>query len=191
MDNKSRKGQIIKDILLAVASVAVVGIAVAAAIAAPNAIGAFGGLMRQKRYSKSQINRGLSYLKAKKIIGVGKDACGNTVIKLTEAGKEKLIKYKIEEMVLQKPKKWDKKWRIVMFDIPEEYKVNRDTLSGKLKQLGFYRMQKSAWIWPYSVEDEITFLKEVYEIRPFVNLITAERVENEIKYLKYFGLLRT
>ncbi|OGE81027.1 MAG: hypothetical protein A3H72_00845 [Candidatus Doudnabacteria bacterium RIFCSPLOWO2_02_FULL_48_8] len=182
---QGKKGQIVKDILL---TLVVLGILTAVAVVAPNAILALGLLVRKKKYTKRQITRALSHLKDKKILGIGNDGRGNTVIKLTDQGKAKIIRYKLEDMVLNKPKRWDQKWRIVIFDIPEKFRVNRNTLSQKLKALGFYQMQKSAWLWPYPVEDEVTFLKEVYEIRPFVSLVTADRIEGEWRYLKHFGL---
>jgi DNA-binding transcriptional regulator PaaX len=49
----------------------------------------------------------------------------------------------VEEVKLKKPEKWDKKWRIVIFDIPNKKKPARNTLTEKLKKLGFYHLQKA------------------------------------------------
>jgi DNA-binding transcriptional regulator PaaX len=38
--------------------------------------------------------------------------------------------------------KWDEKWRIVAFDIPEKFKTGRDALRRKLKEVGFHELQK-------------------------------------------------
>ena len=41
---------------------------------------------------------------------------------LTDKGKNKAITFKIDSMEIKKPKQWDNKWRIVLFDIPEKHK---------------------------------------------------------------------
>lgn len=47
--------------------------------------------------------------------------------------------------------KWDRKWRIVIFDIEEKERKNRDYLRIKLKEVGFGMIQESVWISPYDV----------------------------------------
>ena len=47
---------------------------------------------------------------------------------------------------IDKPKIWDKKWRIVVFDIPEKQRGARDSLRTYLKKLDFYELQKSIFI---------------------------------------------
>jgi DNA-binding transcriptional regulator PaaX len=64
------------------------------------------------------------------------------IIRLTDVGKEKALwsKMKLED------EKWDGKWRVVIWDIPEKRRSARDVLRFKLKQLGFIRWQRSVWI---------------------------------------------
>ena len=92
-------------------------------------------------------------------------------------------------MKIEKPKIWDGKWRIVIFDIPKHKKRARDALREKLKELGFYPFQKSVWVFPYPCEKEIQFLVELFDIWPYVNLIVAENISNDIKLRKHFKLL--
>src|SRR3989338_8740607 len=54
-----------------------------------------------------------------------------------------------------KHKQWDKKWRVVIFDIPREFNRERDVLRGKLKEFGFYMLQESVFIFPYPCENEL------------------------------------
>ena len=37
-------------------------------------------------------------------------------------GEKKALKFKLDEMEIKKPAKWDGEWRIVIFDIPERFK---------------------------------------------------------------------
>src|SRR3989344_4593151 len=59
---------------------------------------------------------------------------------------------------IKKPARWDKLWRLVIFDIPEEERTGRMALAAKLKELGFYPLQKSVFIHPYECKDEIDFI---------------------------------
>ena len=73
-------------------------------------------------------------------------------IRLTELGLKKLQErqQKQKEKVLLNKKisneKWDGKWRVVVFDIPEVNKRIRGVLRETLKVLEFKPLQKSVWI---------------------------------------------
>lgn len=79
---------------------------------------------------------------------------GKLVAQLTKEGEKKIAKYEFEEMKIQKPKKWDGKWRLVIFDIPEGKKTAREFLRQKLISLGFYQLQKSVYIQPFPCIEE-------------------------------------
>lgn len=64
------------------------------------------------------------------------------VIKLTDKGLDQAVWAKIK---LESNKRWDKIWRMVIFDIPENKRLARDLLRYKLKEWGFIKLQKSVW----------------------------------------------
>ena len=113
---------------------------------------------------------------------------GEVEIILTKEGKKKAIKYQLDEMEIKKPDKWDNKWRMVIFDIPEKKKRAREALRNKLKDMGFKELQKSVFIHPYECEDEISFITEVFEIRPYVRFARLEMFTNEEQFKLKFGL---
>lgn len=117
----------------------------------------------------------------------GKD--GFVKIVLTKEGQRKAIKFKIDEIEIKKPSKWDGEWRVVIFDIPEKFKKAREALRKKLKDLGFFKLQESVFILPYECEDEINFIIEVFQIRPFVRLMRVKSFTNEEQIRLKFGLL--
>ena len=93
-----------------------------------------------------------------------------------------------EDFKIKRPKKWDKKWRIIIFDIPEKRKSTREKIREILNQAGFQRIQDSVWIYPYDCEDVIGLLKIDYGIGKYLLYIIADQVEND-KYLRMdFGL---
>lgn len=100
-----------------------------------------------KRFKKSNyyrlVKRSLETGYIEKIIKNNK-----TYLRLTSTGQEK-TKRDFPFTLLQN-KKWDGKWRVVIFDIEEKERKNRDFLRVKLKELGFGMIQKSVWISPYN-----------------------------------------
>ena len=153
-----------------------VGIVVIA-LTIPNALGAFGKLYYSgRKYDKRQFKQSLNYLKSRKLVTIAQEG-GKTVIELTKNGKAKLLKYKLNDIVIQPQKKWDRKWRLVCFDIPEKLKASRVLFQRKLREIGLIQIQKSLYITPYPCEDEIDFIKEMFEIRPFVRIVTAESID--------------
>jgi CRISPR-associated endonuclease Cas2 len=134
--------------------------------------------LKKKKFDKRKFNRSIKRLEDQGMVTISQEG-EETVIRLTKKGKERALKYKLEDMEIKKPKKWDGKWRIVIFDIPEKKKLARNVLRDKLKELGFERVQKSVFVHPYPCRDEIDFIKEVYEIAPYVQLVTAESFDEE------------
>ena len=82
-------------------------------------------------------------------------------IRLTNKGKMEIIKYKIK-LKLDKPK-WDGKWRGVCWDIPEISRKDRDYLRRQLKWVGLKEMQKSFWVFPFEIKEELTELVKLYK----------------------------
>ena len=99
------------------------------------------------------------------------------------------MKFKLDDIKIKKPKKWDKQWRIVIFDIPNKFKKAREAIRKKLKELGFIKLQESVFVFPYECENEINFIVEVFQIRPFIRFIRANSVSNEEQLMINFGLL--
>ena len=127
-------------------------------------------------------------LKHKRLVSiVEKD--GEQILTLSEAGKKRVLKFNLDQIEIVRPRKWDWNWRIVVFDIPEKRREGRDALRRKLKQLGFYQLQKSCFIHPFDCKSEIDFISEIYEVSPYVNFIVAREVEGAKQLQKVYNLL--
>ena len=123
-----------------------------------------------------------------RLVDYKEDKDGSVKIILTKEGQKKALKFKLDEMEIKKPVKWDGEWRVVIFDIPERFKKAREALRMKLKDLGFLELQKSVLVLPYECEDEIDFIVEVFLIRPFVRFVRAKSFTNEEQLKIKFGL---
>ncbi|MDP4000749.1 MAG: hypothetical protein Q8P83_00715 [bacterium] len=180
----TKKSEIMKNILsvLAVTGIVVVSLTM------PNLLQIFGPrIVGRKKYNGRQLYGSLYNLKKSGYISMKQEG-DKTIIKMTKRGIEKNLKFNLEKLKIKKQTSWDKKWRIVIFDIPENRKTNRNALSFKLKEIGFKPLQKSVWICPYPCEDEIDFIKEMYEIRPYVRIITADSIDTQYDLIKSFNL---
>lgn len=98
------------------------------------------------------VNRSLKTGDIEKVVKDGK-----VYLRLTSAGKNKV---KRDFPIVNLTKKWNKHWVIVIFDIEEKSKGVRERLRNKLKSLGFGMLQKSIWISPLAIGED---MKEVIE----------------------------
>ncbi len=135
------------------------------------------------------LRRTIKNLYKSKLVEEKQNPNGTITIILSNKGKEKALTYDLEKIKIKKPIKWDKKWRVVLFDIPENRKKTREALRFHLKKLGFYEFQKSVFVHPYDCKDEIDYLIEFYDIRRFVRFIIADSIDNELHLKEYFDLL--
>jgi len=146
-------------------------------------------LLKFLKYKIKQIRASAYYLKKRGLIEYIKDENGVMTVKITDNGKKYLKKFDIDNMILNKPNKWDGKWRLVMFDIPEKHKKAREALRYKLKELDFLRLQDSVWVTPYPCDDEIRFLREIFNISFNVDIVVTDDLKHhEIKLKRYFEL---
>lgn len=97
--------------------------------------------------------------------------------------------FQIDQLNIRKPKKWDRKWRLLLFDISENKRIIRDILRGKLKELGFCPFQESVWIYPYSCDAEMELLKDFFGLSDEeMQLVVADKLENDSFFKNFFNL---
>lgn len=192
--------QIIKDnknaktvINVALALIAVGGILTVGAIA-PNALGGFLRMYKNSQKAKkekyNQIWRGFNALKKQRAIEFVREENNCLVYRLNKKGEEKIEKFVFEELRVGIPNKWDKNWRLVIFDIPETKKMARKALTRKLKELDFYQCQKSVWIHPFPCWKEIEFIKDVFNIKPFVKIFLVKEMTDGKTLYHFKNLLK-
>lgn len=113
---------------------------------------------------------------------------GKDVVEVTEGGKRKILEYKLNELKIKPSKVWDKKWRVVMFDIPERRRRARNALSRILKEIGLVQLQKSVFIGPFECRNEIDFISNYFHVRDYVNYLEVARVDHEARLEQRFHL---
>ena len=123
-----------------------------------------------------------------KLVDYKEKSDGTVSMTLTNNGKKKIIQFNLDLIEIKKPKQWDRLWRLVIFDIPEEERRGRNALAAKLKELGFYPLQKSVFIHPYECKNEVDFIVELFNLRPYVRLFTIKETDIELDLRNKFNL---
>ncbi|MFC1623548.1 CRISPR-associated endonuclease Cas2 [Patescibacteria group bacterium] len=182
---KNNKVPVKKIVLTTIATVGLVSVAVMA----PNALQALKMFSNNTKYNKKQyLSKVIQNLLNKELIKF-ETKNNKKFVRLTEKGEKELAKYELGDLKIKKPKRWDKKWRVVMFDIKETRKGTRTILRNNLNRLGFVRLQNSVWIFPYDCEELIVMLKSNLFLGKDVLYMTVDKLEND-KWLKeVFGLV--
>lgn len=73
--------------------------------------------------------------------------------------------------------KWDGRWRVAIFDIPESKRPLRDYLRGVLKRLGCKEFQRSMWIYPHRLPSFVAKLFEDPQVRKYARLLTTSDID--------------
>ncbi len=164
---------------------------VSLALVAPNTVQALKllGLDPKKVYRKKYyVDAAIEKLYKRGLIETVKKANGEKYVKLTSEGKKQLFKFEFEGLSKHKPNKWDKKYRVVIFDIKENLRFSRDDLRRMLMNFGFVRLQNSVWVYPYPCEGAINLLKANLEMGDEVVYMKVESIENDGWLREHFKL---
>ena len=179
------KSEIVKDILYWLFVAESVAIAATSPYFLRNLLRGFKNL---KKYPRKKVYDTFYYLRKNGFLEINQK--GHQIyIYLTKEGKKKAGLFQIDSLKIKRPKKWDGKWWIVIFDIAQLKKIYREALRGKLKELGFYSLQKSVWIYPFNCQAEIELLKDFFGLSENeIRLILAENIGDDKKFKEIFKL---
>lgn len=113
---------------------------------------------------------------------------GRVFLRITEKG-TKALAFAKEKVALQTSRKrWDRRWRMVAFDIPERRAKVRARLRAVMHEVGFVRMQNSLWVFPHDCEEFVALLKAELKIGKDVLYAVIEQIEHDSALRKHFGL---
>jgi len=139
-----------------------------------------------KRDPRDRLYVVASRLKRKGLIKFEK-VQGKTRMLLTEQGRAR-ARRAILGNPLPRKKRWDERWRILIFDIPESKRALRDKVRSIVSGFGFVRLQDSVWVFPYDCEDIITLLKAELRLGTQMLYIIADAIEYDKPLREQFDL---
>jgi len=113
---------------------------------------------------------------------------------LTPAGEYAALKAFVRKELVAMEKKeraeprWDGRWRLVFFDIPENRRPVRDYVRNILKRLGFREFQRSTWIYPHKLPGFLAKMLADPHLRKHTRVITTSDIDYDEDLRRYFRL---
>jgi DNA-binding transcriptional regulator PaaX len=185
MGKRTSTTDIVDGLLVALASAGAMGLTVVA----PNGVTAIEKPLEKflsGRNNRKEARRIATYLKQQKLVEVTTKNGTDYRVKLSAKGKTRTNLVRLDQLEIPRSG-WDKKWRMVMFDIPEQHKTIRDFVSRHLRLVGFKQLQRSVFVYPYPVEEFIVLIKELLpEIEDNLSYMVVEEIDQHNKLVKQF-----
>lgn len=182
---KKPKSEITKDVLLWVFAAGLISIAATSPYFIQNVLRENKKL---KKYPKRKIQDAFASFKRRGLLKV--EYHNNQIyISLTKEGKKKAGILQINDLRIARPRQWDGKWRVLIFDIAHEKRFYREALRGKLKELHFFLFQKSVWVHAFDCKAEMDILRDFFGLNSHeMCLVTAERIEHDEELRHFFDV---
>lgn len=184
-----RRSEATSVIMESLLKLAVAGTTLTLALLAPNAMIALEKPLKKyldkldDRGKQREVRRVLSYMKSQGLV----KATYDHGLQITERGREKLGQLTFDNLQITPPQQWDHKWRIVFYDIPEERKSGRDALTRKLRDIGFFQLQRSVFIHPFPCRQVIEHVTAACNVDRYVTYIETSFIDNEQTLIARFG----
>ena len=102
-------------------------------------------------------------------------------IQLSVKGIHRLQHAQITSLEIPRQEPWDKKWRILMFDIPARKADSRYLLTSSLRRLGFTLVQGSVWAHPFPCHDVIYKLSQFANIQDCISFFEVSALDSITK----------
>lgn len=113
----------------------------------------------------------------------------NQYARLTKEGKKKVHSLALEQDTTILSPAWDGKWRIILLDLPETRKDERDSLRYLLKKAGFLCLKNSVWISPFPYEHLFTNIKKDFGLTTELMVFVTDNIDTETKQA-FFELVK-
>ena len=175
----------------------VTGVIAVAAIA-PNLLHVVGKMSRygyenvdrKKRFENrtKDLVKSIYYLKRYKYVQLAQEG-DEFIMKVTKKGEDKIRRMNFKTLQVPRTARFFKHWWFVLADVPSKpYRHQADLFREKLKQMDFYPLQRTVWVFPFNPIDQVEFISVYYGIEQFVTVLEAAKVDrdDEEKLNKFF-----
>jgi DNA-binding transcriptional regulator PaaX len=132
--------------------------------------------------------RTVRLLEEKKLIKLERSGEDIFMVQPTKKGRERVSLARLLDAKLVIKKKWDGRWRLVVFDIPEKKRGMRNLLRQCLKNWDFRRLQASVFVSPYDCREAVEFLIRTCAGERYIKFIEAEHISRDRDIRRYFAL---
>lgn len=143
----------------------------------------------EDRAKRRRLQRSFQYLMRNKY--VTKDTTGKGArIGLTVRGKTRIMRHIRERTLLvpiNRPKVWDRRWRIILFDIPTAERSKRNAFRALIRRLGAVMLQKSVWIYPFDCSEQVSILKSMFNFSDHeLRIVVGDTIGDDEEFRRHF-----
>lgn len=169
------------------------GLLLAGSVVAPNLPKAFAPFFEEdeyeawKRFNIPYLKRTLKRLEKQKLVELDEEN-GMQVVRITDNGRKKVLRYALDELAVEKPKVWNGNWWLVSYDLPKEFRSQREVLRDYLRAWGFYPLHKSVFLHAYPCFRQVEFLREYLGISENLRVFKVSQIENDQLFRDFFGV---
>lgn len=160
------------------------------AVLAPNALQSLELLTGRRKYNRRYYLKTTASRLANKGLIRWEKGNNKTFAGITDKGRQTLARYQLGDYDFQKPKRWDGKWRLLIFDIKESKREVRNQFRLELSNFGFRRLQNSVWVTPHECGELSFLLKTALGLGREVIYISESKIENDKELRKIFSLIK-
>lgn len=139
------------------------------------------------REERNRIWKILKYLETRERIRI-EIVDGERVLTLTRGGRSALSSLTIDDLSIERPRDWDEKWRVVMFDIPMSTSRSRIPFRQKLQDLGFEMYQKSVFVYPFECREEVNLVAQHFGVQQYIRYLVVEEMSDMHELIRKFDL---
>ena len=188
LEQKSKRNRRLGAYQAALLAAVALGVVVFIAATAPNAaqlLKYFPGYKKGAKFNY-QVKSALSRLAENGLLTFVEKG-GKRYARITPEGK-RALDLETERIKVTKKRRWDRRWRLVVFDIPERRRSVRIRLRKFMASCGFYRLQDSVWAYPHDCEDLIALVKAEFRIGADALYLIVEQMERDKNLREHFQL---
>ena len=125
-----------------------------------------------------KVTKAFYYLKARGYVELTRQG-NDFLVKITQKGRKKVQRMQFISLAIKRPEKWDSHWWAVIADVPNEERRRADLFRDKIKELGFYPLQRTVWVHPFDPRDEVDFVSARYGIQHYVTTMRIDILDPE------------
>ncbi|MCE9549106.1 hypothetical protein K8Q98_01770 [Candidatus Nomurabacteria bacterium] len=103
----------------------------------------------------------------------------NNYARLTKEGKKKFHSLKLDNDNTLVNTSWDGFWRIILLDLPETRKNEREALRYLLKKANFICLKNTVWVSPHPYEHLFTNIKKDLGLSTELMIIVTDKLDEE------------
>ncbi|MEK7132824.1 MAG: CRISPR-associated endonuclease Cas2 [Patescibacteria group bacterium] len=146
----------------------------------------------EDRARRRKLQQSFDYLKRHKYVAIKNSSQRTTGSVITNEGYKRLKRLLMRRALaspIERHKKWDGKWRLILFDIPASERAKRNAFRSLIRRIGAVMLQKSVWVYPYDCSEHISLLRQFFDLpEDALRLVEAGAIGDDRALRKHFKI---